>query len=136
MSVHVGSSWMSLPSLSVNVIMQFLPLSSGRGPIKLIVTESPHWSGIGSGCKGPYSFVVVDLFRWHSGQEATYPRLRSRHIFGQYLWLTKVTEQCDIIFRVTQFHPLTESRGSTETTGWIARKFIRNIHVYIIYSNI
>ena len=41
-----------------------------------------------------------------------------------------------MIFCVTQFHPLTESTGSTQTALWIERKIIKNIGVYIIYTNI
>ena len=75
--------------------------------------------------------LIIEFLSCEAGGEWDYFRGRR-----DYSWLTKVTEQRDIIFRVTQFHPLTESRCSTETAGWIARKFIRNIHVYIIYSNI
>jgi hypothetical protein len=45
----------------VKVMMQLFLLSSGRGPIKLIATESPHWSGIGKGCNGPIGLLVVAL---------------------------------------------------------------------------
>ena len=53
-----------------------------------------------------------------------------------YSWLTKVTEHRDMIFGVTQIHPLTESAGSKQTALWIERKFTKNIGVYIIYTNI
>ena len=48
----------------------------------------------------------------------------------------KVTEHRDMIFGVTQIHPLTESTGFTQTALWIERKIIKNIGVYIIYTNI
>jgi len=54
-------------------MIEFLLSSSRRGPIKSIATELPCWSGIGNGCKGPYSFMVEDLFHWQSGQDTMYP---------------------------------------------------------------
>ena len=41
-SVCVGMILISLPKQSVNVTIQFFPSSSGKGPIKLIATESLH----------------------------------------------------------------------------------------------
>lgn len=71
MSVLIGTSCISLPKQSVRVMMQFLLLSSGSGPIKLIATESLLLSGMGRGWSQPYGLIVDDLFHWQSGQEGT-----------------------------------------------------------------
>lgn len=59
---------MSAPSRSVIVMIPSKPRSVGNGPMKSIATESPRWSGTGSGCRGPVGFVVRLLLRAHSGQ--------------------------------------------------------------------
>ena len=51
--------------------------------MKSIATESQWSSGMGSGCSGPISFDVLDLFHWYSTQDGTYATLRSFCMFGQ-----------------------------------------------------
>jgi len=67
--VQVSTNWISLPSWSVKVTIQFMPSSSSSGPMKSIATESPCLSGTGRGCNSPYGLIVADLLCWQSGQE-------------------------------------------------------------------
>ena len=57
----VGINWMSEPKRSVIVRMVSKPSSSGSGPMKSITTELQHFSGMGSGCKGPMGFCYVTV---------------------------------------------------------------------------
>ena len=65
---------------SVKVMIVSNPLSTGRGPMKLIATES-HWaSGMGKECRGPTGLVVSDLFLWQSEQDGMWSSLRSQRM--------------------------------------------------------
>ena len=51
-------------SVHTTTIMVLNPLSTGRGPMKSIATESQWSSGMGRGWSGPIGLVVVDLICW------------------------------------------------------------------------
>ena len=54
----VGTSWISDPRRLVIEQIMLNPPSIGSGPVKSMVTLSPHSSGTGKGCNGPGGFVV------------------------------------------------------------------------------
>ena len=54
----MGAILMSKPDLSVNVTIMLNPWLLGSGPMKLMATESQHWSGMGRGWRGPMGLVV------------------------------------------------------------------------------
>ena len=67
--IFISVICMSDPSLHIIDMIPSYPWSGGRGPMKLIVTESPLPSGIRRGCSGLTTHVVQLLFFWHSTQD-------------------------------------------------------------------
>ena len=57
---------MSAPKRSVMVTSVLYPWSSGSGPTKSIVTESPRLSGAGTGYSRPAGAIIGDLLHIHT----------------------------------------------------------------------
>ena len=82
-----GTIWILDPSQSVKVIIVSKPLSSGKGLMKSIATESQHASGMGNGWRGLLGDVHyrVTYCELRERQGRQYPSLYKGVVYRRHL---------------------------------------------------